>query len=95
MPVQSTASPPSRLARGRLVERLSVEGPQPSVEAGGQEDTLERLANMRTVVPVFARELTSARRAAAELRLENRRLLERIQQLQRERSAGLRSTPPR
>lgn len=59
-------------------------GPAP----GAPEDadrTRERLAHMRTIVPVFAHELTSARRQAAALRRQNRRLLERIRELQRER----------
>lgn len=43
----------------------------------------ERLENLRTIVPVFARELAVARRETAALRLENQRLLERIRHLQR------------
>ena len=43
-----------------------------------------RLANMRAVVPVFARELVSARHQATSLRAANGLLLELVRQMQRE-----------
>ena len=51
---------------------------------------LARLQNLRTIVPVFAEELASARRQAARLRaarlrLENGRLVEQVRRLQHER----------
>jgi hypothetical protein len=55
-----------------------------------REHLQARLENLRTVVPVFAQELAVARRQAAALRLENRRLLERISELQRRRRTGSR-----
>lgn len=51
-----------------------------------REQLLDRLHNLRTIVPVFAQELASARRQAARLRLENDRLVEQVRQLQRQRT---------
>ena len=59
--------------------------PLPRVEASHRDALLDRLQHLRTIVPVFAQELASARRQTAALRLENRRLLQRIQELQRDR----------
>jgi len=53
-----------------------------------RELLLERLANLRTIVPVFAKELASARRQSEELRTENDRLLARIEDLQRQSARG-------
>lgn len=53
-----------------------------------RDHLLDRLHSLRAIVPVFAQELASARRQAAVLRLENRRLLERVQQLHRERDGA-------
>jgi hypothetical protein len=55
---------------------------------GRDADLLGRLQRMRTIVPVFAQELATARRQAAALRVENRKLQERVQQLHRERDAA-------
>ena len=60
----------------------------PDVARGREPDhLLERLQHLRTVVPVFAQELASARRQAAQLRVENRRLAEEVLGLQRHRHA--------
>jgi hypothetical protein len=48
-----------------------------------REYLLDRLQSLRTIVPVFAKELASARRQVARLRQENRRLVEQVRQLQR------------
>jgi hypothetical protein len=48
-----------------------------------REHLLDRLQDLRTIVPVFAHELASTRRETAALRLENSRLFERIRELQR------------
>jgi chromosome segregation ATPase len=63
-----------------------------SAKASSREDLLERLHSLRTIVPVFAQELASARRQAAALRVENRRLQERVQELHRERDAARRQS---
>jgi len=65
-------------SRGHLRERRATFGRLPE-----PEQVHERLQNLRTIVPVFAQELAAARRRAEELRLENRRLQERIRDLQR------------
>lgn len=51
-----------------------------------REQLLDRLQSLRGVLSAFAHEATSARRHAARLRVENRRLLEEVRRLQRERS---------
>ena len=59
-------------------------GPPPvNTHAADRDHLLDRLHNLRMIVPVFAQELASARRQAAALRVENRKLRERVQQLQR------------
>lgn len=47
-----------------------------------REQLLDRLHNLRAVLPVFAQELASARRQAARLRVENGKLLEQVRELQ-------------
>jgi hypothetical protein len=47
-----------------------------------RDHLLDRLQNLRTIVPVFAEELATARRQAARLRLENGRLREQVRRLQ-------------
>jgi hypothetical protein len=65
--------------------RRRINAARPSVDASQRDALLGRLQHLRTIVPVFAQELASARRQAAALRQENRKLLERIQELQRDR----------
>ncbi len=60
---------------------------QPAVAARQREELLEHLHNLRTIVPVFAEELAGARRQLATLRIENRRLAERVRELQGGRKA--------
>jgi hypothetical protein len=57
--------------------------PTVNAHAIDRDHLLDRLHNLRMIVPVFAQELASARRQAATLRVENRKLRERVQQLQR------------
>jgi len=57
------------------------------LDRGSERDDLhERLQNLRTVVPVFAQELASARRQTARLRLENASLQQQVRELQRQRA---------
>jgi len=51
--------------------------------AQDRDHLLDRLENLRKIVPVFAEELANARRQSAQLRSENIRLLEQVRQLQR------------
>lgn len=45
-------------------------------------ETLERLARLRRILPVLGEELATARREAARLRVENRKLAERASKLE-------------
>jgi hypothetical protein len=47
-------------------------------DAPAPDHMLDRLQNLRSIVPVFAQELAESRRQAARLRLENAGLRERI-----------------
>lgn len=61
-----------------------------SPESGPDADReylLNRLQSLRTIVPVFAKELASTRRQVAGLREENRGLVERLRQLERQHAA--------
>jgi hypothetical protein len=49
-------------------------------------EAIDRFERLRSVVPVFAQELVSARRQAAWLRAENGWLLEQVRHLQRGRA---------
>jgi len=53
--------------------------------ASEREHLLDRLQNLRAILPVFAQELASARRQTARLRLENAVLTEQVRELQRKR----------
>jgi hypothetical protein len=74
--------------------------PEPAVSAVGllssrhiaaagveREQLLDRLAQLRAILPAFAAELASARRQTVALRLENRGLLAEVRRLQRQRGA--------
>ena len=50
-------------------------------DARDREQMLERLNNLRAILPIFAHELASARREAARLRVQNRRLTKEIEEL--------------
>lgn len=63
------------------VPTTSPEAPSTSVE---RAQLLDRLQYLRGVLSAFAQEAASARRHAARLRIENRRLLEEVRRLQRE-----------
>ena len=56
-----------------------------------RDQLLERLQHLRTIVPVFARELAESRRQAAGLRLENAQLRRRLALLVEARAAPARS----
>jgi hypothetical protein len=53
--------------------------------ASERDYLLDRLQNLRAILPVFAQELASARRQTARLRLENASLTEQVRELQRQR----------
>jgi hypothetical protein len=74
---RSTAAP-SRAARTHTT------GARPT-EALDRDALLERLHQLRAVLPAFAQELADVRRTAAKLRVDNRRLLAEVHRLQKER----------
>ncbi len=49
---------------------------------------IDRLQHLRAIVPVFAQALASARRRAAQLRVENGRLLAEVGRRQRQSNAA-------
>lgn len=57
------------------------------ITAGGveREQLLDRLAQLRAILPAFAEELATARRQTAALRVENRGLLAEVRRLRRQR----------
>ncbi len=66
--MSATASVSGTRQAGACAEAASSERDRP----------LERLHNLRTILPVMAAELASARRQAAQLLVENRRLKEQL-----------------
>jgi hypothetical protein len=62
-----------------------LSGRRTSAAGVEREQLLDRLAQLRAILPVFAEELASARRQAAVLRVENRGLLAEVRRLQRRR----------
>ncbi|HST33725.1 MAG TPA: hypothetical protein VLJ80_09440 [Solirubrobacteraceae bacterium] len=65
----------------------SVPGARPAGAEGwtarsDHDHLLDRLQNLRTIVPVLATELAAARRQAAQLRVENRKLTEQLRRTQ-------------
>jgi len=59
-------------------------------DSPGRDQLHERLKNLSTILPVFAQELAAARRQAAELRVENARLLAELARLRDEAVGGAR-----
>jgi hypothetical protein len=53
-----------------------------------QRLVIDRLERLRVVLPALAQDAAEARRAAAKLRLENARLLQRIAELQSAQPTG-------
>ena len=50
-------------------------------ESSDRDQMLDRLRHLRRVLPVLAQEMASARRQAAKLRTDNRRLAEQVREL--------------
>jgi hypothetical protein len=69
--------PPSR--PGTVASRLALAPASP--EARERDQMLDRLRHLRGVLPVLAQEMAAARRQAARLRTDNRRLSEQVRQL--------------
>ena len=86
-PTKTATTPPheSAVLEGNG-SRRNITSHSSRAEAIDRQQLLDRLAHLRRVVPVFARELVSARRQAAQLRAENGWLIEQVRQLQRARA---------
>src|SRR5438445_7649474 len=66
---------------------LEGNGSRPPIKSyPSRAEAIDRFERLRSVVPVFAQELVSARRQAAWLRAENGWLLEQVRHLQRGRA---------
>ena len=62
----------------------------------GTADVVERLARLRAVLPLMARDLVAARRRATELEIANQRLSRRVRYLESRLSArGITDCGPR
>ena len=87
-PTKTVTSPPrgSAAPEGNGSRRSSRSYPS-------RAEAIDRFERLRSVVPVFAQELMSARRQAAQLRAENGWLIEQARQMQRERAASNGSAP--
>jgi hypothetical protein len=82
-PAQTAVHPPREPAA------LDGNGSRPRISSHpSRAEAIDRLEQLRSVVPVFAHELVSARRQAAQLRAENGWLIEQVRQLQRGRAQG-------
>jgi hypothetical protein len=57
--------------------------------SANERPVIDRLERLRVVLPALAQDAAEARRAAAKLRLENARLLQRVAELQSARQADV------
>jgi hypothetical protein len=71
----------SRLAATTSALRLADDDGSTGGEAQEREQLLDRLGSLRRVLPVLAQEMASARRQAARLRTDNRRLSAQVREL--------------
>lgn len=58
-----------------------------TTEISDRDQMLDRLRNLRRVLPVLAQEMAAARRQATKLRNDNRRLADQVRQLRQELDA--------
>ena len=80
LPARVTRLERPRLARlGPAASSLALAPSGP--EARERDQILDRLLRLRGILPVLAQEMAAARRQAARLRTDNRRLSEQVRQL--------------
>lgn len=86
--VPASAAPQSQSPLGGL------DAPSPRIpshkigsEAWERDRLIDRLRSLRQVMPVLAQEMASARRQAARLSIDNRRLTEQVRELRAELEA--------
>lgn len=79
------AAPPAphrpQVSAGRLTPRSSSTISTVAADGLDRDQLLDRLQHLRTILPVFAQELATARRHTAQLRKDNRRLLDELHRL--------------
>jgi hypothetical protein len=80
VPTSAAAQTPSSLSHlGRSAGNPIAR--DAATEAREREQLLDRLRSLRRVLPVLAQEMAAARRQAAHLRLDNRRLTDQVREL--------------
>jgi hypothetical protein len=78
------SGPRSQPGIGRLATPTISTTSSARSETIDRDQMLDRLQHLRTILPVFAQELATARRHAAQLRRDNTKLIEEVHRLQRE-----------
>ena len=85
---RSLAQPSTSCARAATTApRAEPPSRAPATEAGERDQLLDRLRSLRRVLPVLAQEMAAARRQAAHLRIDNRRLTDQVRELRAELQA--------
>ncbi|HEX3693737.1 MAG TPA: hypothetical protein VHU13_10385 [Solirubrobacteraceae bacterium] len=78
-PTTAAAIEPKRIAE--LSSRTDALATEPTTHAWEREQLTDRLLSLRRVLPALAQEMAAARRQAAHLRIDNRRLTEQVREL--------------
>jgi pyruvate/2-oxoglutarate dehydrogenase complex dihydrolipoamide acyltransferase (E2) component len=92
-PVVSAIAPIEPKHTTELSSRQDSAAGEPASHAWEREQLTDRLRSVRRMLPVLAQEMAAARRQAAHLRLDNRRLTEQVRELRAQleaREAGSR-----
>lgn len=85
MPTTDTGGAPRKPSPAlRAVEEIDADTPPEVLAAREREQLIDKLQSLRRALPVLAQEMASARRQAAHLKLDNRRLSEQIRELRAE-----------
>jgi predicted nucleic acid-binding Zn-ribbon protein len=83
LPTPSTATQQRPQLAGIDAAASRLAAHQTGSEAWERDQMLDRLQNLRRVLPALAQEMAAARRQAARLRTDNRRLSEQVRQLRK------------
>lgn len=65
-------------------EEIDAGAPPELLAAREREQLIDKLQSLRRALPVLAQEMATARRQAAHLKLDNRRLTEQVRELRAE-----------
>jgi hypothetical protein len=86
--VSTTAVAQPRPPRASAAPARSARAPsEAATEAWERNQLLDRLRSLRRALPVLAQEMAAARRQAAHLRIDNRRLTDQVRELRAELQA--------